>query len=230
MNRSRWIVGALGFHADLRRTTRGRRSTIVAPICEVLDGRQLLSAVPGASVALSAPPAAAVTNADAILESIAPATFAQFQSDLARAEGHSRVTEAQVSRLATDEAAIDQAIVARGLDANATSDDLDQVQDAVDDAFHPYMANGLVQKRQVLEQLISGVPGSRQLVSRTDAQILAIARAARITGRYHDALSADEQALTAAMGPTPDTNLGPGATDRDPLTVYYNGQIANFIK
>ena len=229
MNRSTWIVGAIGRQADTRKTAR-RRSSNVKPACEPLDGRQLLSGVPGASVALSAPPAAAVVNATAILESVAPATFAQFQSDLARAEGHSRVTQAQVSRLAADEAAIDQAIVARGLDGSTTARDLVQVEDAVDDAFHPYLANGLVQKRQVLAQLLPGVPGSRQLVSRTDAEILAVARAARITGRYHFALSADEQALTAALGPTPDTDLGPGADDRDPLTVYYNGQITNFIK
>jgi hypothetical protein len=110
------------------------------------------------------------------------------------------------------------------------SNDLNQVQDAVDDAFHPYLANGLIQKRQVLEQLLAGVPGAHQLASRTDAQILVVARAAGITGTYHSALSRDEQALSAALGPTPDTDLGPGATDRDPLEVYYDGQISNFIK
>ena len=37
-------------------------------------------------------------------------TFAKFQSDLAKAESHSQVTQAAVSALAQDEADIDQAI------------------------------------------------------------------------------------------------------------------------
>jgi hypothetical protein len=220
------------FHRDTRTRKGVRRRSLVrlSPACEALDGRQLLSGGPAATIALSAPPPATVANAGTILDSLAPTAFAQFQNDLARAERHSRVTEAQVSRLAQDEAAIDQAIVSRGLDSDTTSNDLDQVQDAVDDAFHPYLANGLVQKRQVFEQLLPGVPNSRQLVSRTDAQILVVARAAGITGPYHNALSRDEQALTAELGPAPDTNLGAGATNRDPLEVYYNGQIDGFIK
>jgi hypothetical protein len=220
------------FYRDSRTGQGVRRRSLVrmSPACEALDGRQLLSGGPAATVALSAPPPTAVANAAAIPGSLAPTTFAQFQNDLARAERHSRVTQAQVSRLAQDEAAIDQAIMSRGLDSDTTSNDLDQVQDTVDDAFHPYLANGLVQKREVLEQLLPGVPGAHQLFSRTDAQILAVARAAGITGPYHNALSTDEQALTADLGPTPDTNLGAGATNRDPLEVYYNGQLDGFIK
>ena len=184
----------------------------------------------GPTVALTAPPPAAVANAAAILDTVASTTFAQFQSDLTGAERHSRVTQADAGRLAQDEAAVDQAIVSRGLDSNTTSDDLTQVQDVVNDAFHPYLANGLVQKRQVLEQLLPGVPGSRRLVGRTDAQILVVARPAGITGSFHNALSRDEQVLSADLGPTPDADLGPGAINRDPLEVYYDGQPDNFIK
>jgi hypothetical protein len=230
MKLSTWIVAALGRRAGMRGSTRRRPSTHLKPACESLDSRQLLSCGPVPAVALSAPPATAVANAAAILDALAPTTFAQFESDLARAERHSRVSQGQASRLAQDEAALDQAIQSRGLDTNTTSNDLDQVQDAVDDAFHPYLANGLPQKRQVLAQLLSGVPGSRRLINRTDAQMLAVARAAGITGSFHNALSDDEQVLTAALGPAPDTYLGPGATDRDPLEVYYNGQINNFIR
>lgn len=220
------------FQSDARieRNPRRRAPIRLNPGCEALDGRRLLSAGPAGTIALTAPPPTAVANAGAILETLAPTTFAQFESDLTRAEQHSRVTQVQVNRLAVDEAAIDQAIQDLGLDAATTSNDLTQVQDAVDDAFHPYLANGLVQKRQVLEQLLPGVPDARQLASRTDAQILVVARAAGLTGSFHNALSADEQALTAALGPKPDTDLGPGATDRDPLEVYYNGQIDRFIR
>ena len=145
-------------------------------------------------------------------------------------ERHSHVTQAQVNKLAQDEAAIDQAIENLGLDTRTTSGDLTRVQDVIDAAFHPYLANGLVQKRQVLEQLLPGVPDAHQLASRTDAQMLVVARAAGITGSFHNALSSDEQALTADLGPNPNTDLGPGATDRDPLEVYYNGQIDKFVK
>jgi hypothetical protein len=217
-------------HAGIGQAARRRASIKLSPKCEGLDGRQLLSGGLVATVALPAPPPTAVTNAAAILNTLAPATFAQFESDLGRAEQHSHVTPPQVGKLAQDEASVDQAIERLGLDAHTTSSDLITVQDAVDDAFHPYMANGLVQKREVLEQLLGDAPDARQLAARTDAQILVVARAAGITGRYHNALSADEQALSADLGPTPDTNLGAGAADRDPLEVYYNGQIDRFIK
>jgi hypothetical protein len=230
MIRSQWKRLAFRRDTSTGQSSRRRSLTKLSPGCEALDGRQLLSGGPAAMVALTAPPPAAVANAAAILDGLAPTTFAQFESDLARAERHSRVTQVQVSKLAQDEAAIDQAIQNLGLDATTTSNDLTQVQDAVDDAFHPYLASGLVQKRQVLEQLLPGVPDVRQLASRTDAQILVVARAAGITGAFHNVLSADEKALTAVLGPAPDTDLGPGATDRDPLEVYYNGQIDKFIK
>jgi hypothetical protein len=230
MIRSTWKLLAVWRDTGNGQSARRHALTKVCLGCEALDGRQLLSGGPASTVALTAPPPTGVANAAAILDGLAPTTFAQFESDLARAERHSRVTQVQVSKLAQDEAAIDQAIQNLGLDAATTSSDLTDVQDAVDDAFHPYLANGLVQKREVLGQLLSGAPDARQLASRTDAQILVVARAAGITGSLHNALSADEQALTVALGPNPDTDLGPGATDRDPLEVYYNGQIDNFIK
>jgi hypothetical protein len=220
------------FQTDTRIGQSARRRSLIklSPGCEALDCRQLLSGGPVVTVALSAPAPTAVASAAAILDTLAPTTFAKFDSDLARTERHSRVTQAQVNKLAQDEAAVDQAIQNLGLDAKTNSNDLNQVQDAVDDAFHPYLANGLVQKRQVLEQLLPGVSDARQLIGRTDAQILVVARAAGITGSFHNALSRDEQLLSADLGPTPDTDLGPGATDRDPLEVYYDGQISDFIK
>src|ERR1700728_1356486 len=148
MIRSTWKLLAVWRDTRNGQSARRRSLTKVCPGCEVLDGRQLLSGGPAATVALTAPPPTAVANAAAILDGLAPTTFAQFQSDLARAERHSRVTQVQLSKLAQDEAAIDQAIQNLGLDATTTSNDLTDVQDAVDDAFHPYLANGLVQKRE----------------------------------------------------------------------------------
>ncbi len=85
------------------------------PACEPLDGRQLLSTVAAATVALSTPPATAVAAAAADLNALDPSTFARFQSDLAQAESHSHVTEAQVDALAQDETALDQIIESANL-------------------------------------------------------------------------------------------------------------------
>lgn len=229
MQKISWVANAFRSQAG---TTRGtcRRARNLQPACDQLDGRQLLSGASMAMVDLPAPSYQAAANAAAILDALDPTTFAQFQNDLSRAAAHSRVTPSQVNRLALDEGAIDQAIESRGLDSSTTAKDLNQAEDALDAAFHPYMANGLVQKRNVIEQLIAGTPLSRQLADRADAQILAVARSAGITGAYHQTLSRDEQTLTADLGPNPDADLGPGALNRDPLTVYYNSQLENFVK
>ncbi len=229
MKKTSWVANALRSQAA---TTRGacRRARNLQPTCDHLDSRQLLSGASMAMVWLPAPSPQAAANAAAILDALDPATFTQFQSDLSRAEAHSRVTRSQVNTLALDEGAIDQAIESRGLESSTTAKDLNQAQVALDAAFHPYMANGLVQKRNVIEQLIAGTPGSRQLAARADAQILAVARSAGITGRYHEALSRDEQTLTADLGPNPEADLGPGAEHRDPLVVYYDSQLEGFVK
>jgi len=46
----------------------------------------------------------------------------------------------------------------------------------------------------------------------------------------HDAdqIAADEQAVVRDLGPAPDMNLG-GAVPRDPLTVYLDSQVPNFV-
>jgi hypothetical protein len=229
MHRTSWFANAFRSQAA---TTRGscRRARNLQPACDHLDSRQLLSGASMAMVSLPAPSPQAAANAAAILDALDPTTFTQFQSDLARAEAHSRVTRSQVNRLALDEAAIDQAIELRGLDSSTTAKDLNQAQVALDAAFHPYLARGLVQKKQVIAQLIAGVSGSRHLAAWTDAQILAVARSAGITGRYHETLSRDEQILTADLGPNPDADLGPGAENRDPLVVYYDSQLEDFVK
>jgi hypothetical protein len=80
------------------RSVRRRASMNARPVCEPLDGRQLLSTVP--AVALATPPATAVANAATDLNALVPLAFAKFQSDLAKAESHSQVTQAAVNALA----------------------------------------------------------------------------------------------------------------------------------
>ncbi len=215
--------------AGVKRDTRwiSRSKAVIG--CEALDCRQLLS---GVTAVLPAPPATAVTNAAAILQSLDPKIFARFQSTLARAEDHSHVSQNQASLLATDEAALDDMVQSAGLDSDSTASDKNRVQDAVDEAFHPTLDRPETWSKDesTLEQYLADVPGSAPLISQTIAQVHVVARAARVSGTLQRTLSGDEQILTAELGPNPDTDLGPGAVDRDPLEVYYNGQVNSFIK
>jgi hypothetical protein len=55
-----------------------------------------------------------------------------------------------------------------------------------------------------------------------------VAREGRVRSATYKKLVADEKAVMAALGPIVDTSLG-GATPRDPLVVYYNGQVGKFV-
>jgi hypothetical protein len=57
-----------------------------------------------------------------------------------------------------------------------------------------------------------------------------VSRATDAPPSLRDAVLSDWKVLEFDLGPSPDTNLGPGAADRDPLEVYFNGQVDNFIK
>jgi hypothetical protein len=229
MDRWRWNRLPFGRRAGVGRTTRRISRNKLGPGCEVLDCRQLLS---GATVVLPVPPATAVSNAAAILEALDPPIFARLQADMARAEGHSHVSPAQAAKLAGDEVALDQLVQAAGLDSSDTARDKNDVQDAVDEAFHPTLdrAETWAKDRRTLEAKLSNVPGGAPLISLTINQVHLVARATRVTGPFQRVLAADEQILTANLGPNPDADLGPGAVNRDPLVVYYNGQVNSFIK
>jgi hypothetical protein len=222
-----------GIMSDIGRRPRGRRSTNVNPGLEALDGRRLLSTViPGAIAVLSVPPATAVANAAVILNNLDPTNFGRLQSDLARAEGHSHVSQAQVGKLAGDETALDGLVESAGLDASATVGDMNHVQDAVDEAFHPTLdrAETWAKDERTLEDYLADVPGSTPLIKLAINEVHIVARAARVSGPIQRVLSGEEQILTAELGPNPDSDLGPGAVDRDPLEVYYNGQVGNFVR
>jgi hypothetical protein len=222
-----WLISRR--QAGALRTTRRASRTKLAPGCEVLDSRRLLSAAPGI---LPVPPASAVANAAVILQNLDPAIFGRLQSAMARAEGHSHVSQAQAGKLAADEAALDQMVQAAALDASATVGDENHVQDTLDEAFHPTLdrTETWAKDRQSLEQDLANVPGSTPLIRLAINQAHVVAVAARVAGPLQRVLSSDEQILTAELGPNPDTDLGPGAVDRDPLEVYYNGQVNEFIK
>ncbi len=115
-----------------RERSRRRSRTKLSPACEALDSRRLLLTMP--TVALSIPPATAVTNAAADLNALQPTDFARFENDLAKAESHSRVNAAEINALAQDEVALNQVIQSAGLHPNTSLGSLN-LQDVVVDAL-----------------------------------------------------------------------------------------------
>src|SRR5262249_39231997 len=153
-----------------------------------------------------------------------PTLFARFQGDLADAEGHSHVTPSQAGQLAQDEAALDGAIRSAGLDANTTATDLDQVQDAVADAFRETPAE-LAKERISLDQDLAGIAGGPHLVRRAIAQMQVDSRATRLTSASREALATDWQGLESGVAGAATA----GAGDRHPLQVFYDGQVGQFM-
>ncbi len=218
-----------GRERRIARSARRRPLIKLRPECEPLDGRQLLTTgVSAAALANLAPPAAAVANAAAILDSLQPTDFARFENDLAKAESHSRVNAAEINALAQDEVALNQMIQSAGLHPKTSLGSLN-LQDVVNDALKDTPSEA-ASNRAPLDEYVADVPGGTQLVHQTIAQMQVVARAARVSPHLHAALSTDWSLLETALGSKPDTNLGPGATDRDPLEVYFNGQAINFVK
>ena len=166
--------------------------------------------------------------AAADLNALNPTTFAQFQSDLAKAESHSHVNQAQVDQLAQDEAALDQTIQSAGLHPTTTLGHLD-LQDVVAGSFRESPSQ-LARKRSSAGQVRrrgAGRDPARRPDDRADASGLpGDPDSAAVLRRRVVGLAGPRR----RAGPNPDTNLGPGAADRDPLDVYYDGQVDNFIK
>jgi hypothetical protein len=249
MNLSRWTGCSSRHDSEPGRSPRGRDARGLEPACEALDGRRLLSTVAAAPAVLPTPPASAVANAAAELKAIDPMAFAPFQKELSLAETHSHVTAAEVGRLAQDEAAIDQAIGAAGLDATTASADIDQVRDVIDHAFldTTVRAEGWARDRQALQQDLAGVPGPTPLVDRTIAQMHVVARAATPTGAMpgviYDGSHTRKVTIPADLAPgvlertlpmvwrnLEDAAEASPAADQHPLEVFYDGQVNNFIK
>jgi hypothetical protein len=247
------MVGPRSFPFAFRRDTITTRSgnhrtlTKVNPVCEALDHRQLLSSVPLAATELSMPPAAAVANAATILESRAPNAFHLFQAALNRAEQQSKFNPSAVIALAQDEAAVDQAIDAAGLTVNQSSADLNDVQDWVDNAFTSGPGSIRDVRRKLvplseagprLNGILANAPAVFIVSSSTTTsspvdqlvhEITVVANQANAAPALQSALEHSYDVLNKALGRKPYTDLGPGATHRDPLVVYYNGQVDGFV-
>jgi hypothetical protein len=236
MNRLSWN-GIIPWRQPGRQRHFDRRARVkLEPTCESLDSRQLLSTMVAAKAVLPVPSANAVANAAATLSAVSPTGFAKLQSDLAKAEGQSHVTSAEARNLVRDEKIIDLTIESGGLDASTTSTVANQVQSGVDDAFleTTFPASSWAQEEQELSQLLAQADPSQHFSSffirDVVDQMKVVARAARDTSQFNDAVTGDWTALTNDLGPTPDTNLGSGAAGLDALKVYYDGQVNKFVK
>lgn len=211
-------------------TSRGLRSgALLRPECSILEARQLLStAAPSLPTTTLIPPAAEVANAQAVLTSKAPDELPKYAVALTALERTSTVTPTQFDALVQDNAAIDAAIEAAGLSPSSTQDKINTTADVIDASFTD--TNEAYQRSQ-LESHLSGVTVSPQLLSQTFAEMSAVGR--EVMGHASSTAKVAKEntqaVISVDLGPKPDTNIWPGAP-RDPLVVYYNGQIGNFVR
>ena len=225
----KWDVSGMEV-ADRRCPVRRRPSARRRPQCEAMEPRRLLSTSSAPSAAFLLPGAAEVAKAQSVLSSGAGQAFQDYNSELQRVEKSSRVTPAQFATLDSDAEQLAQAIENANLPSQTITKQLDQLQDTVDQSFlaASYRHDGWSQVQTQLDDALYGVSISTNLPGQTYAQMQLIAREAHVTLAEHKALVADEQAITNALGPQVDTNLG-GTSPRDPLVVYYNGQVNQFV-
>jgi hypothetical protein len=219
----------------------------LSPGCEALDDRQLLSAVAPVATEFAIPSAALITNATSILEGAAPKAFAQLQTALVQAEQHAHINQTDVSALAQDEVVVDQDIESANISAYDVGNDLNVVQDWVDYAFTygsigfhvgrtHYPLSAISQRLYTVLGNVSTVfdsSGSGTSIAPVNQlidQIKVVAKQAKVTPAIQAALDHSYSMLNNALGLSPNTMPGPGGTMRDPLVVYYDAQVNNFIK
>ncbi len=222
---NRDVFGCAG---RLERPGFTRRSTRSRPQCEALETLQLLSTAPTAAFLL--PGAAEIARAQTVLTSGAGQAFQNYTSELQQVEKASHVTPGQFATLDSDVEQLAQAIETANLPSGTITDQLNQLQDTVDQSFlaASYKSDGWNQVQTQLDNAIEGVSITTNLPGQTYSQMQLIAREAHVTLAEHRQLVADEQAITTALGPHVDTDLG-GSSPRDPLVVYYNGQVNQFV-
>jgi hypothetical protein len=215
-----------------------------------LESRLLLSKSARATHAdLLMPPAVEVANATAALESRAGHSFQQLLADLQRLEQASDVRPGQFALLEYDATTIDLAIkTSSQLASKQSSLQLDALQNVLDQSFlaaantgggwhqleqkassalNGVVVNDFLNEAQVQATTPNGVV-SNQLVQDTFGQMKIVAREAHVTRAERAQIVTDEQAVLQDLGPSPNMNLG-GATPRNPLTVYLDSQVPNFV-
>ncbi|HKM56084.1 MAG TPA: hypothetical protein VJY33_21940 [Isosphaeraceae bacterium] len=246
------LSGRRGGGAVARRGRRDRRAdrAKLIPQSECLEARLLLSSAAHVTHAdLLSPPALEVANATAVLESRAGQDFQKLSADLQRLEQASGVRPGQFALLESDVTTMDLAIKSSSeLASKQSSLQLDALQNVLDQSFlaasntgsgwnqleqkvssdlYGVVVNDVLNQAEVAAIMPNGVI-SNQKVQDTYDQMKVIAREAHVKRAEHDQIVADEQAIVRDLGPAPDMNLG-GAAPRDPLTVYLDSQVPNFV-
>lgn len=213
-----------GIGGSTGREARGRTGTT----WEALESRELLAGA--VSPGLLSPQAALVDKAQAVISGGAAAEFARFQADLQRAEQSSRVTPAAFANLKSDIATLAQDIEYAPLTSQAVSQQLVELQDVMDQAFIDASDNGSAwnQVSQQMGAALYGVTFTSNLPDQAFTDMQTVAREAHVTGVERKHILADEKAIAAALGPDVDSALG-GSVPRDPVMVYYDGQVAQFV-
>ncbi len=199
-----------------------------------LEGRQLLSKGGSPLAGFLSPGAAEVATAAGVLSSGAGSAYAKYTSDLRKVEQSSRVTPAQFENLQGDGAELAQSIESADVAPSEVTPELVELQDVLDQAFIATKI-GSAGWNQLEQQLGNALydatimdPTVQWLEETTVTQMQVVAREAHVTAAEHQELVADEKAIMAALGRSVDSNLG-GATPRDPVVVYYNGQVTQFV-
>lgn len=195
---------------------------------EILEPRGLLAA--GVSAGVLSPAAEIVARAQAVISGRAAAELNRYQADLQRTEASSRVTPAAFANLKADGAALAQAIETAPLTSQAVNQQLVALQDVLDQAFLDASNRG-AQWNQVSRQMgtaLYGVTFTTNLPNQAFTDMETVARQAHVTAAERHRLVADEKAVASALGPSVDSALG-GAVPRNPLVVYYDGQVAQFV-
>jgi hypothetical protein len=189
-----------------------------------------------------------VANASSLLASRTGADFQKLATDFHRVEQTSSVRPGQFALLNSDAATIDQAIESAGLPAKQEMQDLGELQNVIDSSFlvGSFQHGGWSQLQQRLSSALSGVAISyqltqqqvtsmyptgaisSQLLQQTFNQMEVVAHEAHVSMANHTMIASDQQVIAKDLGPSPNTDLG-GAAPRDPLTVYFDGQVASFV-
>lgn len=217
----RWVFRA---RDSVARGTRAGRG----PVCEALEARAVLSGAISAGVL--SPTAATVARAQSLVSGGAAAEFARYQADLERAEASSRVTPAAFADLKSDASSLFQAIETAPLTSQAVTQDLIETQDIIDQSFldGSYSGSQWNDVSSQMGQALYGVVFTTDLPDQAFTDMQTVAQEARVTPAERRWLTSDEQAIVSALGPNADNALG-GSVPRDPLVVYYDGQVAQFV-
>jgi dGTP triphosphohydrolase len=219
-----------GASPPARRRTSARRR----PHCEAMEARRLLSTSSAPAEGYLSPGTGEVAKAQSMMSSVAGQAFQKYASELQRLEQSSDVTRAEFANLENDieqlAADIDSSDEMSDTDAEDETQQFIMVQDAVDQAFvaGSYTKTGWNQLETEMADGLSDVSITTNLPQQTVDQMKVIARAAHVTAAESQQLTADQQALITALGSHADSDLG-GTTPRDPVVVYYQGQVNQFV-